>query len=811
MDKDAEIAALRQQLDAAHAELKRLQDAANMQLNLALQDAQEQLRLCTDLAQIAVWHHDVNTHMLKANATGWRLLGRAPHADGLPLSEVLACLHPDDVAAFEAAPGEVMKTGQMVVSLGRFRLADGSWHHLRVFRIPQFDAQGRILSTVGIAIDVSTEIEGQQQNETLRRQMDLTTSLLGVGVWRLDLRTGARSWNAELRAMFELGPDTPLKASAGLSKVHPDDLARLKAHYRALAGQPGTLREIEFRICLNHGRIKHIQERARYEVSGEGELFIGLMIDVSERHAAQRALSSAKDRAMLAARGAGIGTWELDVRNALFYWDEQMYRLRGLDHDPLNLSGSHLTHPEEILRAVHPEDLPRIQQHLQQNLVESESKAYEFRVVLPDGRIRWLASRSSVVCDEQGRLLRRIGLNWDITESRLSDQLYEERELAQRASQAKSQFLSRMSHELRTPLNAVLGFTQLLQAEGGLDDPEAVQRRLAHIRSAGEHLLSLINDVLDLSRLEAGDMRVELKPVELQALVTSSLPLVDRLAAEHDVNVRVGQLEGVVLADPTRLRQILLNLLSNAIKYNRPQGEVVIESRVRDGQVQLRVSDSGRGLSAEQRRHLFEPFNRLGRENESIEGTGIGLAIVKALVERMNGSIEVESQPGLGSCFEVKLAPTALHDAAPQSAAPETMQALGSTTSSRRGCLLYIEDNPVNVLVVQELVARRSHLRLHCEETGRSGLARARKLRPDLILLDLQLPDIDGFEVLRRLRADPQTRHIPCIALSANAMGEDIERALQAGFADYWTKPIDFKAFLHGLDTLFSPALASKR
>jgi len=177
----------------------------------------------------------------------------------------------------------------------------------------------------------------------------------------------------------------------------------------------------------------------------------------------------------------------------------------------------------------------------------------------------------------------------------------------------------------------------------------------------------------------------------------------------------------------------------------------------------------------------------------------------------MNGSIEVESQPGLGSCFEVKLAPTALHDAAPQSAAPETMQALGSTTSSRRGCLLYIEDNPVNVLVVQELVARRSHLRLHCEETGRSGLARARKLRPDLILLDLQLPDIDGFEVLRRLRADPQTRHIPCIALSANAMGEDIERALQAGFADYWTKPIDFKAFLHGLDTLFSPALASKR
>ncbi|MBV8470387.1 MAG: PAS domain-containing protein [Burkholderiaceae bacterium] len=781
-----------------------------MQLNHALQDAQEQLRLCTDLAQIAVWHHDLKTHRLKSNTTGWRLLGRTPHVDGLPLSEVLACLHPDDVAAFETAPDPAMVSGQMVASLGRFRLADGGWRHLRVFRIPQFDAAGEIISTVGLAIDVSSEIEGQQQNETLRRQMDLTTSLLGVGVWRLDLRTGARSWNAELRAMFELNDDAPLKASAGLSKVHPDDMVRLKAHYRALAEQPGTLREIEFRVCLSQGRIRHLQERARYEVSPEGELFIGLMIDVSERHAAQRALSSAKDRAMLAARGAGIGTWELDVRRALFYWDEQMFRLRGLSHDPQNLSGSHPTGLDEILRMVHPEDRARIEQHLQHKLFESDSKAYDFRVVLPDGRVRWLASRSSVVCDEQGQLMRRIGLNWDITESRLSDQLHEERELAQRASQAKSQFLARMSHELRTPLNAVLGFTQLLQADGGLDDTESVHRRLAHIRSAGEHLLSLINDVLDLSRLEAGDMRVDLKPVELQALVASSLPLVDRLATEHDVNVRTGELKGVVLADPTRLRQVLLNLLSNAIKYNRPRGEVVVESRVRKGQVHLRVSDSGRGLSVEQRRHLFEPFNRLGRENESIEGTGIGLAIVKALVERMNGTIDVESQPGLGSCFEIRLASAAL-DAVPSAQPPLASQAAGDAPVSKRGRLLYIEDNPVNVLVVQELVARRAHLRLHCEETGRAGLSRARKLLPDLILLDMQLPDFDGFEVLRRLRADPQTRHIPCIALSANAMGEDIERALQAGFADYWTKPIDFKAFLHGLDTLFSPASSAKR
>jgi len=256
-----------------------------------------------------------------------------------------------------------------------------------------------------------------------------------------------------------------------------------------------------------------------------------------------------------------------------------------------------------------------------------------------------------------------------------------------------------------------------------------------------------------------------------------------------------------VLADRTRLRQVLVNLLSNAIKYNRAGGQVGIETRVIGNHQAIRVTDTGRGLSAEQREHLFEPFNRLGVEREGIEGTGIGLAIVKALVERMQGSMRVASEPGRGSVFEVRL-PAADPASAAEPAQPP-QPGPQRTAPARDGCLLYIEDNAVNVMLVEELVRSFTGLSIVSEVNGLAGVARAQSLLPDLILVDMQLPDIDGFEVLRQLRADPRTAAIRCVALSANAMPEDIARARAAGFEDYWTKPIDVDRFLEALAGLF--------
>ena len=364
-----------------------------------------------------------------------------------------------------------------------------------------------------------------------------------------------------------------------------------------------------------------------------------------------------------------------------------------------------------------------------------------------------------------------------------------------------------MSHELRTPLNAVLGFTQLLQIEAQRQQQPSVQAtRLNHIRAAGEHLLTLIDDALDLSNLQAGTLKLDLQAVSIATAVAQALPLVAELASARRVTLHSGALNGAVRADPTRLRQVLLNLLTNAIKYNRPEGQVVINATTDAAGVRLSVRDTGRGLLPEQLAHLFEPFNRLGAEAEAedIEGSGIGLTIVKALVEGMDGKISVSSLPGRGTVFEVTL-PLAQAASDPGVAIAPGPHSLAATRA-RSGQLLYIEDNAVNVLLVEELVKSLSGLRLAAEATGAAGVERARALRPDLILIDMQLTDFDGFEVLRRLRADPQTAAIRCIALSANAMPEDIERGLAAGFNDYWTKPIKFKPFLDALDRLFPPS-----
>jgi CheY-like chemotaxis protein/anti-sigma regulatory factor (Ser/Thr protein kinase) len=279
---------------------------------------------------------------------------------------------------------------------------------------------------------------------------------------------------------------------------------------------------------------------------------------------------------------------------------------------------------------------------------------------------------------------------------------------------------------------------------------------------------------------------------------------VERQARQRKVKLRNSVLQGVALADATRLRQVLLNLLTNAVKYNREGGQVLVEAEAAEDGVLLRVSDTGRGMSEAQLQQAFEPFNRLGLENEGIEGTGIGLAIVKALVERMGGTVHARSAPDQGSVFEVRLPEGSAQGSAEATPASESVAVPAvSRPAGQPGRLLYIEDNPVNLLIVQELLAQRPDLQLHTAIDGLSGVSLALSHRPDLILVDMQLPDIDGHEVLRRLRADEATAAIPCISLSANAMPEDIERALKAGFDDYWTKPLDLRVFMRSLESIF--------
>jgi len=527
-----------------------------------------------------------------------------------------------------------------------------------------------------------------------------------------------------------------------------------------------------------------------------------VFIDVTERRRTEERLRRAEQRAMLAAQAVGLAIWERDLVGGDSWWDAQMYRLRGLSPDDPR-SASELRHT-----SIHPDDLAFVERRTTEIIEREADYSFEFRVRWPDGTVRWLATRGTVLRDEQGKALRILGFNWDVTEHKHGEDMRRQKAAAEEANRAKSEFLSRMSHELRTPLNAVLGFAQLM-----LDDPThslafKQRERAQRIRDAGRHLLALIDDVLDLTSVEVGSAGVENRPVALAPVVQETLQWLGPAAQRADVVLSAVGLSGAAMADARRLRQILTNLLSNAVKYNRPGGRVEIDLVRREGEearqwLVFRVRDTGRGMTAAQLQRLYEPFNRLGAEREGIEGTGIGLTIVRALVEHMGGRIEVESRPGEGTEFRVWLprASEASVTTAAPSAAPGTLV----PTEALAIDVLYIEDNPINVMLVREIVAMRPNVRLHTAVDGRSGIARAQELRPRAVLIDLQLPDIDGFQVLQALRADASLGGLVCIALSANAMPEDIARAKRSGFDDYWTKPIDLTQFLGGLDRLAQP------
>jgi len=770
--------------------------------NLARTHAEtaEQLALALELANIVVFRHDLRSSRVKISDKAFELLGLPIPPNDLSADELRALVHPDDQADLRASLEKAVASGLPVDQETRFRHADGSWRHVLTRRMLQRDANGQPMALLGVGLDLSERVESSKRQTELMRQFELTTRAAGIGYWCVEAENNRARWSEQTFLLHGLSPEAEaLPMQHWLQHfVHADDREQVQQRYRAWVRRGGPNLVQEMRIVRTDGATRHMLSYSRLEGPPGRYDFFGVLMDVTERRAAEAALYQASERAALATRGAGMGTWEQDLISGEAYWDEQMWRLRGLQPraQPLNV--------DERMQLVHPDDRAATLRELTQATQEGRPSNLEFRVRWPDGQWRLIASRSVAVRDAQGRTTRRIGVNWDITDTRNAQLAREEKLLAQRESQAKSQFLSHMSHELRTPLNAVLGFAQLLLADGERVTAETRRRRLEQIHGAGQHLLSLIDDVLDLSSLEGGGIRIAAQSVPLQALVAQTLPLVERQARQRKVKLRSGALAGVALADATRLRQVLLNLLTNAVKYNRDGGQVLVEAEMAEGAVLLRVSDTGRGMSEAQLQHAFEPFNRLGLENEGIEGTGIGLAIVKALVERMGGTVQARSAPEQGSVFEVRLPDGSAHDSAEP---PPTTQCAAAPMAARPagqpGRLLYIEDNPVNLLIVQELLAQRPDLQLHTASDGLSGVSLALSHRPDLILVDMQLPDIDGHEVLRRLRADEATAAIRCISLSANAMPEDIERALKAGFDDYWTKPLDLREFMRSLDSIF--------
>ncbi|WP_296444079.1 PAS domain-containing sensor histidine kinase [Rhodoferax sp. UBA5149] len=383
-----------------------------------------------------------------------------------------------------------------------------------------------------------------------------------------------------------------------------------------------------------------------------------------------------------------------------------------------------------------------------------------------------------------------------------NDELEQARHVAEKANLAKSDFLSSMSHELRSPLNAILGFAQLLESGEPVPTP-GQKTKIDQIIRAGWYLLELINGILDLALIESGKLSLSLEPISLNDVLLDCQAMIEPQAQNRGIRISFPLFDSAffVNADRTRLKQVVVNLLSNAIKYNKAGGTVEVTcSEVTAGRLRISVQDSGEGLSPEKLDQLFQPFNRLGQEASAEEGTGIGLVVSRRLVELMEGEIGAHSTVGVGSVFWVELNLAAAPQLGPGAAEPPTPMQAPVQPGAVLRTLLYVEDNRANMELVKQLVARRPDMRLLGAEDGARGIALARTHQPQVILMDINLPGISGLQALKILREDPATRHIPVLALSANAMPRDIAKGLEAGFFRYLTKPIKVNAFMEVLD-----------
>jgi signal transduction histidine kinase/AmiR/NasT family two-component response regulator len=394
-------------------------------------------------------------------------------------------------------------------------------------------------------------------------------------------------------------------------------------------------------------------------------------------------------------------------------------------------------------------------------------------------------------------------LRTEITErKRVESELNKAMAIAEKANHAKSDFLSSMSHELRTPLNAILGFAQLM--ESGSPPPTISQKgRIDQIVKAGWYLLELINEILDLALIESGKLPLSLESISLAEVMHECQAMIEPQAQKRGISVAFPQFEipYYVKADRTRAKQVLINLLSNAIKYNRVSGTVDVDCTASTpGRIRICVKDTGEGLTSDKLAQLFQPFNRLGQEANAEEGTGIGLVVCKRLIELMGGVIGVESTVGKGSVFWIELNLTAEPQPAAGATEPTAVAQAQIQAGAQLRTLLYVEDNPANLMLVEDLIARRPDINLLTARDGNHGIEIARASRPDVILMDINLPGISGIKALRILAEDRATAHIPVIALSANAIPRDIEKGLEAGFFRYLTKPIKVYEFMETLD-----------
>lgn len=678
-------------------------------------------------------------------------------------------------------------------------LYDAAFEERRASLMELAKSQARTINSVAehfVQLGLTQDHVNDTVEEQLSRSLSAQPGFGASGEFTLGRRDGDN-------IVFLIPPRLP---NRGTREPVPFLSRRAEPMRRALMGQSGTLVGPDYggvTVLAAHeplavanlgivAKIDLAELRAPFmqaaTISLLGAVVITLLGAVLFRRVSEpiaEGMKSTVERLTEAQRIAHVGDWTRDYRSGKLTSSDEAFRIFGLEPGEADRSS------DTFLELIHPDDRRLVHETIERSRKDRTRYMIEYRIIRPDGTLRHVSSRGEFIFNGNGKPTRIRGTLQDITERK-------EAEEVEKANKAKSEFLSSMSHELRTPLNAILGFAQLLDSSRRTPLTDRQRGQVQHILGNGQHLLELINEILDLSKIEAGELTLAIETVDTRILLNDCLAIARTLAKKRGIFVddRGADPLPAIRADAVRSKQALLNLLSNAVKYNRPGGRIVVETaRPEGGFVRLRISDTGPGIPLERQAELFQPFSRLGAGESQIEGTGIGLALTKKLVEAMGGKIGFSSARDEGAAFWIDFP---VSDEIPARRATLQTAAAGPdrNAESNEQLLLYVEDDPSNLALMEEIVSRIPRLSMISTHTAELGLAVTEEWKPDAIILDVNLPGMNGVEAVKRFKAAEATRDIPVFALSADAMPESVNKGLEAGFSEYLTKPINVEKLM---------------